>query len=72
MAIIKEYRIRHITAEGGAYGVNMITGDEVFINPGLIDRMEIEMGDLVRAAVVPNTKSDKVCDYAQMVEALEE
>ena len=72
MATIKEYRIRHITAEGAAYGVNMETGDEVFINPGLIDRMQIEMGDLVRAAVIPNVKSEEVKDYAQMVEALEE
>ena len=69
---IKEYRVRFVAPEGAAYGINMDTGEEVFINSAITTRMGLELGDLIRAAVVPNNKSENVADYALMAEALEE
>ena len=66
-----EFKVRHIARGGAAYATNMDTGEEVFINAALAQSDEIEIGDYIRAVVVPNEKSDEVQWYARVIEVLE-
>ena len=70
--IFKEFTIRDVMPSGVAYGINMQTAEQVFINSTLVDKMQCEVGDDVRAAVLPNHKSDDIDWYAIMVDYFEE
>ena len=69
---IQHFRIRFVADAGSAYGTDMNTGEEVFINSSITDAMGIQMGDLVKAAVIPNNKSEEVEWYALIAELVEE
>ena len=70
--IFKEFSIRDVMPSGVAYGINMDDADQVFINSTLVDKLQCEVGDDVRAAVMPNNKSDDIDWYAMMVDYIEE
>ena len=69
---LQHFRVRFVADGGAAYGTNMNTGEEVFINSSITDAMGIQMGDLVKAAVIPNNKSEEVEWYALIAELVEE
>ena len=66
--IFKEFAIRDVMPSGVAYGINMQDAEQVFINSTLVDKLQCEVGDDVRAAVTPNNKSDDIDWYAIMVD----
>ena len=70
--IFKEFTIRDIMPSGVAYGINMQDAEQVFINSTLVDKLQCEVGDDVRAAVLPNTKSDDIDWYCIMVDYADE
>ena len=66
-----EFKVRHISRGGSAYGTNMDTGEEVFINSSLVAGEDMQVGDYIKAMVVINEKSDDIKWYARVIEIVE-
>ena len=64
---VANFKIRHITDGGSLYGVDMTSGEQVFIGSHIINR-DYDIGDVVRCACEDNFKSDDTHWYALLVE----
>ena len=65
---VADFRIRHVSAGGSAYAVNMANGEQVFIGSHLLMESNPVVGDLFRCACEENTKDSDVHWYALVVE----
>ena len=67
---VANFRIRHISDGGSAFGVDMGTGEQVFVGQHLLKDIELEPGDMLRCACEANYKSDEASWYALVVEPI--
>ena len=70
--IFKEFAIRDVMPSGVAYGINMEDAEQIFINSTLVEKLECEVGDYIKAACTPNKTSDDIQWYAIMLDYVEE